>query len=431
MLIEVHVLQNLSASNPNRDNNNVPKTSYLGGKLRGRISSQCIKRSIRTSQIFRDELGDNLGIRTKSFPELVGEKLKEHAEITDVERAAIVNRCMNLGKSSSKEKDDKDAKENGEDNTPNLGKTAQLIYISHDHADEFVTRLLRLREASPASYREYCSPSKKKKSEKTEQSDKAEKVPPLKKFEEELYAPLKINSVDIALFGRMTTSDAFDDIEAAVEVAHAISTNQLIQEVDWWTAVDDIASNDTTNTKGSGHLGDRYFNSNTYYKYFSIDVDGLVSRIPGKTADAAAKLQAKQLAVKAIKALLKASWFVLPTGSKKGFANNNLPSAIMVEIKECNIPTNYANAFIRPATSTADCDLIEDSINKLGQYVGCLDVSSGIKVDRIWHAVRGEELRFVRPGDKTNKHESVQHVPTKSIDSIIRVVADLVQDHIG
>ncbi|MDI9530030.1 MAG: type I-E CRISPR-associated protein Cas7/Cse4/CasC, partial [Candidatus Cloacimonadota bacterium] len=46
MLIEIHMIQNHSPANLNRDDLGAPKTCYFGGVLRSRISSQCIKRSI-------------------------------------------------------------------------------------------------------------------------------------------------------------------------------------------------------------------------------------------------------------------------------------------------------------------------------------------------------------------------------------------------
>src|SRR5205807_5180755 len=84
MLIEIHLLQNHSPSNPNRDDLGAPKTAWFGGKLRGRISSQCQKRSIRWWPEFRAALKGDLGTRTKIFPHLVGERLKENnCSITD------------------------------------------------------------------------------------------------------------------------------------------------------------------------------------------------------------------------------------------------------------------------------------------------------------------------------------------------------------
>jgi CRISPR system Cascade subunit CasC len=43
-------------------------------------------------------------------------------------------------------------------------------------------------------------------------------------------------SVDVALFGRMTTSEAFRDVEAACQVAHALSTHRVDHEFDYFTA---------------------------------------------------------------------------------------------------------------------------------------------------------------------------------------------------
>ena len=56
MLVEIHMLQNHAPSNLNRDDTGSPKECTFGGIKRGRISSQCLKRSIRRSPVFRDAL---------------------------------------------------------------------------------------------------------------------------------------------------------------------------------------------------------------------------------------------------------------------------------------------------------------------------------------------------------------------------------------
>ena len=53
MLIDIHAIQNHSPANLNRDDLGAPKTCYFGGVLRSRISSQCIKRSIRHERQFK------------------------------------------------------------------------------------------------------------------------------------------------------------------------------------------------------------------------------------------------------------------------------------------------------------------------------------------------------------------------------------------
>lgn len=68
MLIQFHLLQNYAPSNLNRDDTGSPKDAVFGGVARGRISSQCLKRSMRRSPIFEDAFkGEGLlGERTSN-----------------------------------------------------------------------------------------------------------------------------------------------------------------------------------------------------------------------------------------------------------------------------------------------------------------------------------------------------------------------------
>src|SRR5947209_4799031 len=54
MFVELHILQNFAPSNLNRDDTNAPKDCEFGGFRRARISSQCLKRSIRWHPEMRD-----------------------------------------------------------------------------------------------------------------------------------------------------------------------------------------------------------------------------------------------------------------------------------------------------------------------------------------------------------------------------------------
>ena len=70
MLIEIHMLKNYPPTNLNRDDTGAPKTSVFGGVSRGRISSQCLKRSWRTAPLFQEAVGtENLGVRTRKLPD--------------------------------------------------------------------------------------------------------------------------------------------------------------------------------------------------------------------------------------------------------------------------------------------------------------------------------------------------------------------------
>ena len=46
-IVEIHALQNFAPSNLNRDDTGAPKDALFGGTRRARVSSQCLKRSIR------------------------------------------------------------------------------------------------------------------------------------------------------------------------------------------------------------------------------------------------------------------------------------------------------------------------------------------------------------------------------------------------
>ncbi len=66
MLIEVHMIKNYAPSNLNRDDTGSPKSCIFGGEPRGRISSQCLKRNLRISEILQNSLGKDLfGKRTR------------------------------------------------------------------------------------------------------------------------------------------------------------------------------------------------------------------------------------------------------------------------------------------------------------------------------------------------------------------------------
>lgn len=62
MLYEIHMIKNYPPTNLNRDDTGAPKTCMFGGALRGRISSQCLKRSWRTSEIFRQAIGNPISV---------------------------------------------------------------------------------------------------------------------------------------------------------------------------------------------------------------------------------------------------------------------------------------------------------------------------------------------------------------------------------
>jgi CRISPR system Cascade subunit CasC len=329
MLIQIHILQNYAPSNLNRDDTGSPKTTYFGGVQRGRISSQCLKRSIRLSEVFADAFQDDglLAKRTRRLPGLVEDALKE-MQVDEEIIATIVQRVPEIGSESGR---GAGKVEEGE-----TLETRQLIFVGQNEVKPMAEKLLALYQ---------------------EKGAKAWEKLDIKKDITRALGTSVPRSVDVAMFGRMTTSSAFEDVQAAVQVAHALSVNAVEQEFDYFTAVDDLKGPDED--PGAGMIGDVEYNSSAYYKYVNVHWEGLVENLGGD----------QDIARKAVSALLEAAATAQPSGKQNTFAAHNLPDLVLVEVREKNLPVSYANAFIEPARQNAKYTLMDDAVAKLNDYI--------------------------------------------------------------
>jgi CRISPR system Cascade subunit CasC len=347
MLYEIHMLKNYPPTNLNRDDTGAPKTCLFGGVMRGRVSSQCLKRSWRTSPSFRAEIGDeNLGIRTRKLPVLVAEKLVEMG-VSQEFADAIQPRLTGIGNKEGKETKDGNA-------------TAQVIFYANEDIAAVAETVKALLEN--------C------KTVKDVQKLKAKDIQTAVTG-----ADVRPVTLDIALFGRMVTSDAFRDVEASMQVAHAISTNKVSVESDYFTAMDDMLSGSSMDELGAAMIGDVDFNASCYYVYASIDTDALAENL--KYAE-----NAEEIVRKAIPALIRAMAFTDPSGKQNSFAGHVMPSVVMVECKEKKIPTSMVNAFVEPVGKHDD--LVKQSAEKLAAEVDMTARNFGLEVkERLWFCV--------------------------------------------
>jgi CRISPR system Cascade subunit CasC len=253
MLIQIHMLQNYSPANLNRDDTGSPKDAIFGGTRRGRISSQCLKRSIRRSDAFSEAFDTEklLALRTRNLPDLIRKALEAtgtgYKEIEE-----IVKRVSEIGREAAKTKGSEESDANAENSEEVATEmtTKQLIFIGRDEVGPMAEKLLFI----------YKDQGKKWGSMKIAEITKA-------------LGSSMPRSVDIALFGRMTTSSAFEDVHAAAQVAHALSTHTIVQEFDYYTAMDDLKP---SSEPGADMIGEEEFNSATYYKNFNIHWEKLV-----------------------------------------------------------------------------------------------------------------------------------------------------------
>jgi CRISPR system Cascade subunit CasC len=317
MLIELHVIQNHSPANLNRDDLGAPKTCYFGGVLRSRISSQCIKRSIRMSDAFKTLCG---GIRTRQLAKLIADKVTGNADAKK-RAAAILKKC------GINPKDD--------------NKSDMLVYTTRDAVAEMAAML---RNDAGKADDELAAEFGKLIAGRTA-------VP------------------DMALSGRMLETGVLQGttVDAALQVAHAISTHEARPEVDYYVAADDIPGDDA----GAGYVDEAMFASACFYKYFSIHWETLVGNLKGN----------KELAAHTVGAFIRGAALVNPTGKQNSFAAHNPPDGMLVEIKDS--PVSYANAFAKPAAQ-GERDIIAQSVAQLGQYVRDLDAGYGQPQKRFW-----------------------------------------------
>lgn len=372
MLIEIHMLQNHAPSNLNRDDTGSPKDCIFGGVRRSRISSQCLKRSIRCSPLFSEGLeGVDLGIRTRRLPQQVRRLLIERGLAPELADAAA-EKASGFGNKEGKEQAD--------------GLTAQTMFLSRADIEAVAGVLAEAAEIAGTAE------ALRKMSAKDLQV----------KAELAGWRPI---TPDIALFGRMITSDAFRDVEASVQVAHALSTHKMDHEFDYFTAVDDLQGLDEGDDEtGASIIGDVEFNSACYYKYFSLDFDSLVAGLAGPAPGGQATQQerdeyqaslnqAREVAARVVSAFLRAAVFTTPSGKQNTFAAHQLPDAVLIEVRPAKTPVSYANAFLAPARAQADNDLVADSLAKFAAHVDTLTRKFSLGATaRLWFTTRDTSI---------------------------------------
>lgn len=289
-IVEFHVLQQFAPGNLNRDDTGAPKDAYFGGVRRARISSQSFKRAVRryfaaAHLLSAEELAD----RTKRIVATLCEKLK--GRVPDPEKSATeVIELANLGLKKVKD----------------ALHTEYLLFIGHADIDRLADIAVD-HAASPTSAEAKRAVSDVLRSNR---------------------------AVDVALFGRMMADNKDFNVDAAAQVAHALSTHRVEREFDFFTAVDDLAASEEA---VSGMLGTVDFNSACYYRYAVVNLDLLTSNLGGDGP----------MAERALGAFLTAFVRAVPSGKQNTFAAHNPPEFVAVRLRT-ETPMNLAGAFERP-----------------------------------------------------------------------------------
>jgi CRISPR system Cascade subunit CasC len=372
MFIELHLIQNFAPSNLNRDDTGTPKDCIFGGVRRARISSQCLKRAMRAAPVFAKTTRLDNAVRTK---QLIQEKLKKglpEEKAASAEAEAILTKMVE-GLFSKMDK----------------AKTAVLLYISPQEAANICETVVHNWDA-------LIDP-------KGRDGTIAQLVKELnKQFRDRTSAP------DIALFGRMLAEHPDLNIDAACQVAHALSTHRISMEMDFYTAVDELNKDDS----GAGMMGFTGYDSACFYRYARLDYAQLHQNL-GAVSD---------VTHRTVEGFLRATIDAIPTGKQNSFAAHNPPSLIMAVVRNGGMGWSLANAFERPVPIDRNGGYVAASVRSLDDYWQRLCTVYG---ESTLARVAVLPLDADLPLSKLTSHQ------VQNLDDLIKSILDTVTDKGG
>lgn len=337
--INYHILISHSPSNLNRDDMNMQKTAVFGGTRRVRISSQSLKRAMRKSEFYENNLG-HPSTRTALLLNKYAKDLKEQYlnKSDNVEKICLYVAALVEGKTTPKELSDYKRNKKGEIKT-------QVLAWNLNEKELLKNLIISALDKNDGDLISF-----------------------LKKGVENIDANLKQNlEKDVALSGRMATG-AIDSIDASLAVAHAITTHTVDGDIDWFTAVDDL--NQETGETGSAHLDTTEFSSGVFYRYASLNLRQLQENLGDVN-----RTQALEIAAHVLHLLVT----VVPSAKQNAFAAFNLADFAFVSFSDQ--PISLANAFENPVEAGTN-GLMAPSINAFVDYHKAICKAYGLKDDK-------------------------------------------------
>lgn len=343
MYLDLYALQSVPPSNINRDDTGSPKTAMYGGALRARVSSQAWKRAMR--EMFSDLLPEGqLGVRTKFVVPLIADRIAAKREDLAEQSVDFAKAVLDATGIKSSETDRKGSDEG-------TLATGYLVFIANRELDDLADMAISWSDGG-------VDPKK-----------------PDSKSKKDVQKAFKgIQAVDIALFGRMLADASDFNVDACSQVAHAISVNEISQEYDYFTAVDDCAADDNA---GAGMLGTVSFNSSTLYRYATVNVDALLEQLESSEATACG-----------VAAFVEAFVKSMPTGKQNTFANRTLPNVVAVSLRD-DQPVNLATAFERPVYAERDRSITQIAAERLAACAKDVEGAFAHPATKSWHVSYG------------------------------------------
>jgi len=348
--IEYHILQSFPVTCLNRDDVGAPKSAVVGGVTRARVSSQCWKRQVRQEL---HNLGIKNGVRTKQLENCIYEACE----------------TMCADKEIRKKFGEAFAKELADDT---------LFFFSSQEANAFA---------------EYA---------KSLDFDTTKiKAKDIAKIAKKALTPAQ-DGLDIALFGRMVAKAADMNMEAAASFSHAISTHKASNEVEFFTALDDLKEE-----PGSAHMGSLEYNSATYYRYVSLDLGQLYANLFG---DAPCDQEHIKDIQDALEAFTKALYLAVPPARQKTQSGASFWDYAHILFRKGQ---RLQASFEKPVRH--DCGYLEPSISALESFLEKKEKEAGSLFQKMG------EIKF---GHRIEKSGGVDKC---SVDEILLALKEMLQ----
>jgi CRISPR system Cascade subunit CasC len=320
-LIELHILQSFPVSCLNRDDVGSPKSAVFGGVTRARLSSQSLKRAVRL--LARSESSDFKGIRSRFLLEPFTQALIAAGldEVTAADKAKIL--CEVFSKVDAKKPD----------------QVTTAVYLSPGEIEQIAKAVVAGEEPKKA----------------------------VKKVD-------RLDAADIALFGRMVANDATLNVEGAAMFSHALSTHAASNEIDFFSAVDDLKGD--AEDAGAGMIGTLEFNSATYYRYTAINLAQFADEKNLGKLD-----PAERLAI--LKDFIRATLMAVPGARKNSMNAATLPFEVLGIRKDKGQPLQLANAFESPVKASGN-GLQSASLIAMKTHLDSLEKTWGSLGEKLW-----------------------------------------------
>jgi CRISPR system Cascade subunit CasC len=380
--LQIHTLTSYPGTLLNRDDAGFAKRLPFGGKTRTRISSQCLKYHWRNFEgenaLYNMDVPESFRSR-RTFNQLIVDPLVDEgypAPFVRCATLALQERLLNggkLNKTNAKTILDPD-----EDDDPHEMLETNQVTIFGEPEVRYLRQLAsekieELRDEYPRFWQQDAPDFG---------DDLDEIANHLRDFSKgDLKKNLKglemAAGLDAAMFGRMATSDVLARGDAAVHVAHAFTTHAEETESDYFSAVDELKSQEGEGELGSGHINSSELTSGLFYGYLVIDVPLLVSNLTGASRDEWLEAD-RDLPAEVVERMIHLVTTVSPGAKLGSTAPYSHAQCLFVEAGTSQ-PRTLANAFQEPASRE---HVLESSYEKLADYVQQMDQMYGARTDR-------------------------------------------------